>query len=383
ISLLNRFLNNLQSTQLFNRDDRILVATSGGIDSMVLCELCRQARLDIGLAHCNFQLRGAAADADAALVAAFAKSNDLPYFEIKFDTTRIAAERRQSIQLVARDLRYEWLEEIRSTQQYNYIATAHHLNDSVETVLYNLTKGTGIRGLHGIPAKNGYLIRPLLFAERQDIVQFQQQHQVPYREDESNESTKYSRNKIRHDVIPELTSLNPAFVKTMEGFIGRMQDMESLLEDYLAKAKASCWQQKGELIIIDWQALSALPAHKTLLYELLAPMGFHADQLEQLWRSDRTSGAQFFSHTHRLVQDREQLWIEALHRSKLRRLPIGELPCRIRTNDVHLTFELQDSLPEKWPNTKRMAFLNFDKLRLPLKLRRWQAGDEFQPLGME
>ena len=279
--MLKEFKGFIEKEGLIKEGDQILLAVSGGMDSIVMSHLFQMAGYPFAVAHCNFQLRGEASDRDEEFVKHLAFELKVPYHIIRFDTEAYAKKQKQSIQLAARELRYQWLEEIRETNQYRAIATAHHLNDSIETVLYNFTKGCGIRGLHGILPKTGKLIRPMLFASREEIEAFVNQNDIAYREDASNASVKYMRNKVRHEVIPVLQSINPAFEKTIEENIQRFRETEAVLEGAIKQFRKELITRKEELILIDFTKLPKA-GKPTILFELLRDWGFNKDQVNQI-----------------------------------------------------------------------------------------------------
>jgi len=209
--MLQRFLEYIEANSICTRDEKILVAVSGGIDSVVLLNLFQEAGFDTALAHCNFHLRGSESDEDAGFVKSLSGEKAQEFYLKDFDTEEVAGQRGISIQMAARDLRYEWFEELRKEKKYHFIATAHNLDDILETFFINLSRGTGIRGLSGIPPKSGRLIRPLLFASREEIIAYATEKGLSYREDSSNASEKYLRNRIRHKLLPMLEEQNPSF----------------------------------------------------------------------------------------------------------------------------------------------------------------------------
>ena len=247
--MLEDFQRFIQQEQLFLSEEKILLAVSGGMDSMVMAHLFREAGFRFGIAHCNFQLRGEASDADAALVKSVAAQWQIPFHTICFDTEIEAANQKKSTQLFARELRYTWFERILQEFDYQYIATAHHLNDSLETVLYNLAKGGGIRALHGIPIRQGNIIRPLSFASRKLIEEYARAHQIPYREDASNQSDKYSRNLLRHQVVPVLKTINPSLEGTFENSLSAIREAEYLFDWAIAAFREKLLTSKKELFL--------------------------------------------------------------------------------------------------------------------------------------
>jgi len=350
---------------------------------MVLCRLFARAKIDFAVAHCNFQLRGNASDEDEILVRMTAKALDLPYFVTSFDTATYATQHKLSIQVAARELRYEWLEKIRVENGYQYIATAHHLNDSIETVLYNFAKGTGIRGMHGILPKNGHIIRPLLFATKEDILAYAKTFQVNYREDESNHSDKYQRNFIRHHLVPIFKNINTNFESNAAESIQHLRDTELIFNFAIANIKDSLVLQQGDQKIIAITQLQSYPAPTTVLYEIMKEYGFHSDTVSQLMQAlDGQSGKQFFSATHQALIDRGHILIKAIAEIDKNKVYISEGQTTVDLGQQQLFFEKMDSKPTTFTNDNKMTYLDADKLVYPLTLRRWEAGDSFQPLGL-
>ncbi|MCG8326045.1 MAG: tRNA lysidine(34) synthetase TilS [Chitinophagales bacterium] len=381
------FKEYIKSEKLVSIDESTLLAVSGGLDSMVMMHLFHSAGFACGVAHCNFQLRGQAADGDELFVKEMASKLHLPFYSIQFDTVSVAKARGISIQMAARELRYQWLEKIRQQEGYSKIATAHHLNDNIETLLYNLSKGCGIRGLHGIPAKNGCLIRPLGFASRSELESYQQNQRIAYREDASNSEIKYSRNKIRHKILPVLKALNPSLESTMEENIQRFREAEYLYEFAVQMIKKIALNQKGNLWILQ---LSALSAHQqalpTILYELLTPFGLNSRQAGQMATSiiNGQTGAVFHSDTHSFLVDRITLQIkqeEGLSKQRLYELQSGDQ--NVLLSDGVLSLDFQEGQPSQISADPYIAMLDAGNLKFPLSIRHWKAGDVFQPLGMK
>jgi len=382
--MLRSFQQYIRQEQLFQPQQRILLAVSGGVDSVVLCHLFHRAKLNFGIAHCNFQLRGKASEEDATFVEKLANELEAAFFKTTFATEKIASERKISIQMAARDLRYEWLEHIRSQEQFDYIATAHHLNDSIETVLYNLTKGCGIRGLHGILPKVNQIVRPLLFATKKQIEAYTKAENTSFRHDASNDSDKYERNKLRHHVLPVLRELNPNFEQTAAQSIQHLRQAEQLYDVALATLREKWLTQTDEKMTIELAELQAHPAARTILYEWLSPFGFHQNQVGQLLESaQRQAGGLFFSDTHELLIDRTQLIVQPTTQQADAEHFFPAPDGRLSLKEGILQIKGEVPPPATFTDDENVVYLDFSKLVFPLKLRRWQPGDVFQPLGMQ
>jgi tRNA(Ile)-lysidine synthase len=231
--MLKSFQSHILKQKLFSQKDKILLTVSGGVDSVLMCELFHLAKINFGIAHCNFQLRGDESNGDEAYVRSLAKKYNVEFHTIKFNTSTFAKKNKLSTQIAARQLRYEWFEKLRTEHHYHFIATAHHQDDSIETFFINIVRGTGISGLHGILPKQGNIIRPMLFTNKEQILKYVKKQKLKYREDSSNASDKYVRNKIRHQIIPLLKELNPGFEKTMENNILHLRDVETIYKNYI------------------------------------------------------------------------------------------------------------------------------------------------------
>ncbi len=375
----------VNSEDLFSKEAKILLAVSGGMDSVVLTQLMHTAGYSIGLAHCNFQLRGADSDGDEIFVQQLALELNVPFYSHHFDTSSYAAEQNISIQMAARDLRYTWLEEIRSTNGYAYIATAHHLNDSLETVIYNFAKGTGIRGLHGILPKQNKIIRPLLFATRDQIAAYQVQQAIAFREDASNASDKYSRNYIRHHIVPALRSLNPNLELTAATTINNLKETEWLFLEMIERYRQKHVRKEAGRWYIDYQKLPK-EAAATILFELLSPFGFHGDQVRMILRQEHQAGVYFESEEYVLLIDREELILRPQAERVQRELRISAVDAddalHVSIGSANIECKLLNEPPESFPRDENIALLDFDKLDFPLTLRYWKAGDQFQPFGL-
>ncbi len=382
--MLSYFLKYGHEQGLFQKGDRILLAVSGGADSVVMAHLFWEAGFEIGIAHCNFQLRGADSEADVAFVQQLAEELEAPFYTIRFDTLEASGEGGISVQMAARQLRYTWLEEQRIAGDYDAIATAHHLDDAVETLLYNFTKGCGLHGLQGIPVRQGKIIRPLLFAHKATILQFASENEIAYREDQSNSEDKYARNHLRHHVIPALQALNPAFLSTAAANIQRLHEAEHLMDMAVTRLKAELTHTDAQgNLRIDYQQLRCQNAAPTLLYEWLGNYGFSAASLARLLHDGSHTGAILYAPAHRLLLNRDVLILEPLP-DHLDATEVVEIPnpmSLIELSDGYLEME-QVAPPTSFGTDKYIAYLHLKSSDYPLRLRHWQSGDAFQPLGM-
>lgn len=383
--MLDQFTAFIRKEGLCQPGDRILVAVSGGPDSVLLAFLLKTAGYTIGIAHCNYQLRGAESDADEELVRKTAAAWGLPFFRKAFDTRRISEERRLSIQEAARDLRYEWLENLRQQEGYDLIATGHHLDDAIETLLFNLIKGCGIHGLHGILPRRGRLIRPLLFAEKAHILEYLEAADIAYREDHTNQETYYDRNKIRRHIIPVMEALNPRFRQGMRETLLRMRDTEKLFDHAVGSWRNRAVEVYRDGLRINWAELLKSPAPPTLLYEILSPYGFRSNQLRSLFESPALqAGRQLLSQSHRLLSDREYLLLEPLpQQGGPTRIEIPANTEEVAVPGGVLRLKKLEQKPATFPASPQEALLDAASIQFPVVLRRWKAGDYFHPLGMK
>lgn len=383
--MLDSFIAYIRQEEICLPGDRILVAVSGGPDSVLLAFLLRTAGYEIGLAHCNFQLRGQDSDADEALAQTLAAEWQVPFYREAFATSQIAGEQRKTIQETARDLRYHWLERVRQKEGYDWIATGHHLDDSIETLLFNLTKGCGIRGLHGISPRRGSLIRPLLFAEKSQILAFLESAGIPFREDLSNRQRYYDRNKIRLEVIPVLESINPGLKRGFSTTIRHIREAEMFYDFAIEEWRKRVVMPAGvNGFLIRWDELKKCPAPATLLYEIAAPFGFRSGPLELLAKqASLASGRQWLSSTHRLLSGREELLLEPLPQEGEPFFVIEKGTESLSLPEGTLTFQFLEQQPPGYPTSGCQALLDAEALEFPLLLRHWKPGDYFHPLGLE
>lgn len=380
--MLTEFNSFIKDNNLVPDGTRLLLAVSGGIDSMVMAHLFQRLPHKFGIAHCNFGLRGKDSDEDHDLVQSFCTSNDIPFHSINFNTLEYAANKGISIQMAARDLRYEWFEEIRTRNGYNLIATAHNLNDHIETILINLTRGCGIAGLSGIKIKSGNIIRPLLFATREKISGFSKAEAVKYREDKSNAETKYVRNKIRHLVIPVLKQINPSLELTLLEESGRFSDTIGIVNAHIDVIRKRVSVQSGDVIKFYQPDLLEYLQNKTIIYELFREYGLRGTSTGDLINiiEGRTGGG-IITETHRIMRNRNEIVVSPLPDSDDQEIifyNLNELQSHPLFNVKIMPVD-SDFVIQKEPAT---GSFDASKVDFPLKLRRWKPGDRFYPLGM-
>ncbi|MGM9477863.1 tRNA lysidine(34) synthetase TilS [Pedobacter sp. GSP4] len=378
---LQKFRDFIEQEQLFTQGNRILLAVSGGKDSVLMLHLFKAIGVNIGVAHCNFNLRADEAQRDEAFVSLLAGNLEVPFYVTHFDTKKYAAENKISTQMAARELRYNWFEEVRSSAGYDYIALAQHQNDAVETVLINLARGTGISGLHGILPKRDKLIRPLLFLDRQQINEIVEDKGIDFVEDSSNLSTHYTRNKLRLQVIPHLQEINPNLEKTFAENISRFAEIETFLNLQVEKLAAKIFNRRTDGVYIALAEIAKLNPQKLLLYELLKPFGFGENVVQEILDSLKAlSGTHFFSATHQAIINRQDLVIVAKNIAVVANQFIHPATENIVFANDEITMSFTDEL--KFEINPNKAFVNADKLIFPMVLRKWQNGDKFIPLGM-
>ena len=375
----------IKKEKLFLPNEKILLAVSGGIDSMVMCHLFHQAGFNFDLAHCNYQLRGSESNEDEEFVKAVALKYKVHLYSIRFDTAPFAETQDMSIQMAARELRYNWFEEIRNSYHYNFIATAHHQDDSIETFFINLIRGTGITGLHGILPKQGNIIRPLLFANKTNIIDFAEKSQLKFREDSSNASDKYLRNKIRHHIIPTLKEVNPSIENTLMNTIERLKDAETIVKTQVGKLRKEMVKQVGDTDTISIPELQILNPLSTYLFELLKPYQFNSSTSEEIKNAlNGESGKVFYSKTHQVLKDRTLLIISKKKTDESTKQSQNQ-ETKKKAKGLELVKLESKILPANMeiPQSPNLAALDYDKITFPLTTRKWKEGDWFYPLGMK
>jgi tRNA(Ile)-lysidine synthase len=383
--MLEDFILYIKEKQLFTASERLLLTVSGGIDSVVLVELCHQAKLQFGIAHCNFQLRDKESDDDEKFVQQLAHQYEVPFYTQRFETKSFAHQNGISTQMAARDLRYKWFEQIRQDYAYDYILTAHHQDDLLETVLLNLTRGTGLAGLHGILPKNGFLVRPLLFATRDKIIFFLQERQLAWREDSSNITNDYLRNRLRHEVVPILRDMNPKVATAVAELSERVTATEEIVTESMVLAAKDVIHEENANVWISYEKLEKLSAPLERLSYWLTKYNFTYHQTKVIWKSrNGQAGKQFFSPSYTLIADRNHWIITPTKKEQLTEFRLESEEGEISYPNGLLKWEVTNAVEnvESGANLN-VIYLDADELSFPLTLRLWQQGDWFCPLGMK
>jgi len=382
--LKKRFLDFITKAKMFSPRDPVLLAVSGGVDSMVMLNLFHECALNYGVAHINFQLRGQESDEDESFVQQTAERLKLKFHSIHFDTEEYASGNKISIQMAARELRYEWLEKVRRDNGYHRIAVAHQVDDGIETVLLNTFRGTGIQGLKGIAPVNEKIVRPLLCFQKEELLEYAREKNISFREDSSNLEVDYERNKIRLDVIPAIEKNFPSFRKIFSGNIEKWKDAASLYDDGLKRVRKNLIEHRGDESWISIPKLQHITAHKTVLFEMLKDFGYNSDQSEIIARSlDIKSGKIFLSETHRIIKDRKHLIISPLSSGAVSEVLILENESSVVAGALALQISERKAKEFSIPKDSSVSCLDKKELEFPLVIRKWKKGDYFYPFGMK
>lgn len=353
---------------------KLLITVSGGVDSMVLCELLKELNFNFSIAHCNFNLRGAESDSDEAFVKGWASSQQIHCFTKSFKTNDFAEMQKISIQMAARELRYTWFQELATEHEFDFIATAHHQDDALETFIINLTRGTGIDGLTGIQKQHNNIIRPLLPFSKETILSYANSQNLEWREDQSNSDTKYLRNKIRHEITPLLKELNPSFLESFQTTTEHLEQSKSFIKDQIKSIKADVFETSNGVTKISIEKLIQLNNKAFILFELLKEYGFTEwSDVQNLVSAQ--SGKIVTSKTHRLIKDRDFLLLSTQPSCTKESFEIDRNTTNIKLPNLNM--EISKAF--------RSLGVNIDatKLKFPLIIRKKQEGDFFYPTGMQ
>lgn len=389
--MLQKFKEHINLNFPFLKDKKLLIAISGGVDSVVLTHLFSKLNFDISLAHCNFQLREKESDLDEEFVKLLAQKTSNQIFTINFNTEAFALKNKISTQIAARELRYNWFQEIIEKNNFDYVLTAHHADDNLETFLINLTRGSGLDGFTGIPKINGNIVRPLLAFSREEVLAYAKSNSIEWREDASNATTKYIRNKIRHKILPVLKEINPNLLETFAKTTENLQESKQIIEDKITDISSEVIENDSskEFILseserlkvtkINIEKINQLSNPKAYLYQLLKAYNFTEwNDVYNLLSAQ--SGKQVFSKTHRLLKDRAFLLLSKNVISDEKEVFLIDENQSEIIDPVHLTFEV---VQQKSGENKQTIYVDKDLLKYPLIVRKWQNGDYLYPLGMQ
>ncbi|GGW64551.1 tRNA(Ile)-lysidine synthase [Winogradskyella epiphytica] len=380
--MLKDFTNHINNNLPFLKGSKLVIAVSGGIDSVVLSHLCQSLGLKFSMAHCNFNLREEESNKDEGFVLELAEDLDVEIFIQNFDTETYAKENKRSIQMAARELRYDWFKELAAQLKFDYVLTAHHADDNLETFLINFSRGTGLNGLTGIPVLNENIARPLLVFSREQIEAYAKSEGILWREDASNASRKYLRNKLRHEVVPILKEINPHLLDSFQNTLSNLNDTASIVNESIksfTKQAVVATDQYGTSYSIAEFTKTANP--KAYLFELFKDYGFTEwnDVLNLLVAE---SGKMVKSNTHRLIKHRENLILAELKQINIKTVTLSENELqngRISTPIGELKFDTVENITTTSNNS---IYVDKYRLKFPLELRLWEEGDVFQPIGM-
>ncbi|MFD1064298.1 tRNA lysidine(34) synthetase TilS [Winogradskyella litorisediminis] len=380
--LLGKFQKHINQELNFLKESRLIIAISGGIDSVVLAYLSKQLNFNFVLVHCNFLLRGKESDADEEFVIKLGEDINVEVFTQRFDTEAYARENKLSIQMAARELRYGWFNDLAEQLDFDYILTAHHADDNLETFLINFTRGTGLNGLIGIPMINGNIVRALLPFSRETIENYAKENDIKWRDDSSNSSRKYLRNKLRHELVPILKEINPQLLDSFQNTLENLKDTAYLKDDYINQfLYDSVVFANHRTTVYDISYFEKLKNPKAVLFEIFNQYGFTEwNDIVSLLSAE--TGKKVYSKTHRLIKDRDELILDEINTEAHSEILLSkeEVESGFSENYVgHFNFKHVEDIGEIAEN---IIYLDAGKLKFPLKLRLWNTDDVFYPLGL-
>ncbi len=401
MDLLDKFIARIEKTHLFSSKDKLLLAVSGGVDSVVLCELCKQAGYDLAIAHCNFQLRGEESERDEQFVRNLAGKYGVDIFVKKFDTEKYAGENKLSIQEAARELRYGWFAELVQGQLLivnsqsatpahhspltTHLLTAHHADDNNETLLMNFFRGTGLHGLTGIPPSVNYIRRPLLNFSKDELLAFAKENNLEFVKDSSNQSSKYTRNFFRNEIIPAISKVYPLVKENLQDNIGRFKETEKLYLLSVEALKKKLCRVKGKEVHIPVLQLMAYN-NRALVYEIISGYGFQEKQVEEVFKLAQSDSGKYIQspgNTYRIIKHRHWFIISPTASTQAWNIIIEENDKEISFPGGTLQFETTPTKNQQPQTTNSEACLDAKAISFPLLFRKWKTGDYFYPLGMK
>ena len=386
MSLVEKFRSYVAHEGLFTHDDTILLAVSGGVDSMVLMSLAREAGYCFAVAHCNFHLRGEESDGDELLVEREVRKMGVPYHVAHFDTYGEVASTGVSIEMAARRLRYAWFDELCDANGYSAVVIAHHIDDSIETYFINMLRGTGARGLAGIASRNGRVVRPLLFATREEIEAYASQNNIPFRVDSSNMSMKHLRNRVRHEVVPMLKGLNPHFTTIMQRNMAHLGQAQNFIDASMAIIKRAVLSDDRGVVRIDVAAIDASLPRNFVIYEILSSeFGFRREMVTDICVAldNGATGRRFFAVDRVAVVDRDAILVMPITEDDDVEIKVDNDAVSATLGGVKFSFEMLAMADVATLNQGAdVALLDADRVTFPLTIRRWREGDAMVPFGM-
>lgn len=379
--MLQDFNHHIETNLSYLKNKKILIAISGGVDSVVLTHLMQQLNFNISLAHCNFQLRGNESDLDESSINKLSKELSIKAFIIRFDTNAYSKKNKLSTQIAARKLRYDFFEKLINEHEFDYVLTAHHADDNLETFLINLTRGTGLEGLTGIPEKNGNIIRPLLHFSRANILLFAKENNITWREDKSNSEQKYLRNKLRHAVVPVLKEINPSLLTSFNKTSTYLQESLAIVNDKIKEVSREIIIKEGAVLKFDIQKITNLPNPKAYLYQLLKECNFKEwNKVYELLNAQ--SGKYLRTNSHVLLKDRDFLVLSLLTKSEVDLEEVYYIEENLEgNNSFPINIELSNEKKVEG-DLKKSILVDKNLVFYPLVVRKWQRGDFFYPSGM-
>jgi len=381
--MLDKFLTNIRNNLLFRQNDFLLLALSGGVDSVVLADLLHRGGFHFAVAHCNFSLRGKDADGDEQFVLRLAEKYKVRCFTKKMDTLQYAKDKGVSVQMAARELRYQWFEQLIGMYGFDYLLTAHHLDDNIETILLHQIRGTGIQGMRGIAGKKNFLVRPMLIFTKEEIVRYAVEHQLFYREDISNCSDKYMRNYVRLNIVPLIRNIQPNVYAIFQKNVRHFSEAEELVNTYVERVLQEAMRSENGVFKIKKSVLIQEKHLHFVLHHFLSEFHFSDEQITEIMKHcyQRVSGKKFYSKTHVLIFDREDIYLLARDKTKFHDEYVANNLEELNLFSEKYQFDVMKMEGDIHLKDGKNVYLHFDDIAFPLKLRHWRYGDKFRLMG--